>query len=266
MKFAFSTLCCPSWSYKEIMTSAKDLGYDGVEIRGIEDKIYAPEIKQFLDDRIEETIDYLKNLGIKIPILSSGAEIAARGKENAALKEALDYIRLAAKLQVPYVRVLCTNSPKPNGGDVTIARKLYEEIADYAETRGVTPLIETNGIFSDTSLLRQFMDTIQSSNKGVLWDIHHPFRYNAESVGKTVENIGKYIKYCHIKDSVVDKGQIRYKMTGYGDIPIKDAVVRLRNIGYKGFLTFEWVKRWITNLEEPGVVLCHYINYMKALK
>lgn len=262
MKFGFSTLSCPSWDFKEVFTSAKDLGYNGVEIRGMNEELYAPLIKQLSDERIEDTKQYLNNLGVEIAILSSGAEIALNDK---SVQEAYDYIDLASKLNVPLIRVLCTNSAAPNGGDLALAKKNYEAIAEYAKGKGVIPIIETNGIFSDTKVLAHFMESIKSDNKGILWDIHHPYRYNMESVETTIENIGKLIKYVHVKDSIIDKGQIAYKMTGYGDVPIKDAVVRLNNIGYDGYLTLEWVKRWDKTLEEPGVALCHYISYIKCL-
>jgi len=35
MKIGFSTLGCPDWTLSEILATAKDLGYNGVEIRGI---------------------------------------------------------------------------------------------------------------------------------------------------------------------------------------------------------------------------------------
>lgn len=36
MKIAFPTLGCPDWNWEDIMVAAKDLGYDGIELRGIE--------------------------------------------------------------------------------------------------------------------------------------------------------------------------------------------------------------------------------------
>ena len=35
MKLAFSTLGCPDWSWEEILATAKDMGFDAVEILGI---------------------------------------------------------------------------------------------------------------------------------------------------------------------------------------------------------------------------------------
>ena len=47
MKLAFSTLGCPGWSFEEIFATAKDLGMDGIEIRGIGTEMYAPKAAPF---------------------------------------------------------------------------------------------------------------------------------------------------------------------------------------------------------------------------
>ena len=43
MKIAFSALGCPNWSWNDTIAAVKDLGYDGVEIRGIEHQMYLPQ-------------------------------------------------------------------------------------------------------------------------------------------------------------------------------------------------------------------------------
>ena len=56
MKLAFSTVGCPDWSFDEIFASAKDFGYDAIEIRGIGKEIYAPKLNIFSDAGIEGTM------------------------------------------------------------------------------------------------------------------------------------------------------------------------------------------------------------------
>ena len=47
MKIAFSTLGCPGWSWDEIFATAKDMGLDGIEIRGVGNEMFAPKIKAY---------------------------------------------------------------------------------------------------------------------------------------------------------------------------------------------------------------------------
>ena len=56
MKLAFSTLGCPGWSWDEIYATAKDLGMAGIEIRGIENEMFAPKTKPFRKENIAQTV------------------------------------------------------------------------------------------------------------------------------------------------------------------------------------------------------------------
>ena len=51
--------------------------------------------------------------------------------------------------------------------------------------------------------------------------------------GETVKNLGAYIKYVHIKDSINENGKILYRMMGEGDMPIDDIMLALRSINYE---------------------------------
>jgi sugar phosphate isomerase/epimerase len=59
-------------------------------------------------------------------------------------------------------------------------------------------------------------------------------------------------------------GRIRYVPTGQGDIPLRDAIKALRRVGYQGFLTFEWEKRWHPDIEEPEVVLPQFVTVVRG--
>ncbi|MCL2754293.1 MAG: AMP-binding protein, partial [Oscillospiraceae bacterium] len=91
----------------------------------------------------------------------------------------------------------------------------------------------------------------------------HPYRYGGESPAQTVANLGSYIRYIHVKDSVVVDGKSQYKLMGDGDLPIKEMLGELTKIGYDGYISLEWVKRWAGNLEEAGIVFPHFAGYMK---
>lgn len=261
MKLAFSTLGCPRLDYEDIVAGAKDLGYDGIEIRGIADELYAPKAKAFDDAHIDAAIKMLGGK-LEIPMLTTNAVIALEAENDAAMKEFADYLELAVKLGSRYLRILCTNTAEPCGGDFKLALKTYKKMLKLAQNTGIQPLIETNGMFVDTKLLRKFIKKA-GKGAGVLWDIHHPYRYGGESIDETVENIGEFVKYVHIKDSVTENGKTVYKMLGHGDLPVQDAVDALKAMGYDGYLTIEWVKRWNPDLEDSGVVFAHYINAIK---
>ena len=263
MKIGFSTLGCPDWSLSEILATAKDLGCNGVEIRGIANEMYAPTMKCFSSEQMSKTIQKLGSL--EIPILTSNACIATKNNIESNVKEAMEYIELASKIGAKYVRIMCTNRAMLDDGDYDLALSYYKELAKYGEKFGATPLMETNGMFCDTALLKKFIEESGESNVGVLWDIHHPYRYGRETIDETIANIGKYVKYTHIKDSVRENGATVYKMLGSGDLPLKDAIKGLKSIGYDGYITLEWVKRWQPELAVPGIVFARYIDDIKSI-
>ena len=171
MKISFSTLGCPNYSWTDIYSMAKDLGFDGIEIREIESENARSPISP---EKYESTKKLLSELKIEIPCLSTGCclKFADRREEN--YRELIQYINVAKNVGAKYIRILADLEPAPDGevDDALIADELAE-IIPYAEENGVTLLIETNGVYSDTERLRNLLNSIQSDAVAALWDVHH---------------------------------------------------------------------------------------------
>jgi Sugar phosphate isomerases/epimerases len=270
MKLSFSTLGCPDWSFGDIFSVASDLGYNGIEIRGIADEIYAPKIEIFSKANIEKTKAKFAKAHIEIPILTTGAYLCGNDNIESAEFEVKDYVMLAQSLGVKYVRVLGEKDPHPDiemsKDDFDALCGRYSELCKFAAAHDVGLLIETNGFLAETAHMKALMERVNLPNAGVIWDIHHPFRFYGESIETTVANIGKYIKHVHVKDSVKgSNGKITYMLTGYGDVPVSDALKAMSDIGYDGYVSYEWVKRWARELAEPGIAFYQYIEFMRNL-
>lgn len=263
MKIAFSTLGCPNFSWTEIYSMAKDLGFNGIEIRGLGNEIFAVRAQPFTDSQIPETVKKLSELRLEIPCLSSGCclKFAEDAEKNHA--EIVEYIKLASKLGTPYIRILADCEPYITGEvDDNVILDALQRLIPIAEEHGVTLLVETNGVYTDTARLCRLLDNAASDFVAALWDMHHPYRYAGEKPEKTVQNLGAYIKHVHIKDSIVEHGTIKYRMMGEGDLPIDDMMMALRSINYDGYVSLEWVKRWAADLLDAGVVFPNFANYM----
>ena len=267
MKLAFSTVGCPDWSFDEIFAAAKDFGYDAIEIRGMGKEIYAPKLSIFSGQNLETTTKKLKNAGLFVSMLASNAVIGFPTIAETGKEEAFEYIELAHRTGTPFVRILVSPRPESDAIDMGCAAGVYSEICEYAKGKGVTPLIETNGAFADSGVLAGFMERIPCENKGVLWDINHPCRFFGESAKQTFGNIGRFVKYLHIKDSAVNPAtdRLEYRMVGHGDLPIPEILGLMASSGYGGVLSLEWTKRWQPELQEPGIVFSQYVNYMRYL-
>ncbi len=267
MKISFSTLACPEFEWTDIYSMAKDFGFDGIEIRGLGQDIFSVKAKPFTDAQIENTKKKLEDIRIEIPCLSSNACLKYADKEEESIKEITEYAVLANKLGTPFIRVLGDLAPEPQGEvDDNAVCETLKKLIPVAEEYNVTLLVETNGVYSDTSRLKKLLDSVNSRKVAALWDIHHPYRFGNEQPETTVANLGEYIKYVHVKDSAIVNGSIEYKLMGEGDMPMNKFFDALASIHYTGYVSLEWVKRWEQELSGAGVVIPAYAEYMKPYR
>lgn len=265
MKFAFSTVGCPDYQWSDVYSMAKDLGYDGIEVRGLGREFSTFNMQPFSEGEVGFTVKKLAELRLSIPCLSSGCVLKFADKREENLAQLKDYIHLAQKLNCPYVRVMGDYGAAPDGDvdDEVVASQL-RELIPLAEECGVTLLLETNGAYADTARLRDLLTDLASDNVAALWDMHHPYRFMHESPEQTLQNLGTYIKHVHIKDSVIQDGRLVYRLMGDGDLPIADMMMALRSINYEGYVSLEWVRYWNRDMYDAGVVFPQYIHYMEA--
>ena len=263
MKLAFSTLGCPHFEWSDIYTMAKDFGFDGIELRGLGDEVFSIRAKPFRESNLPKTIETLKKLRVEIPCLSSGCSLNRDDEDGAITAEISEYIRLASKLGASFVRVMCepTADPREDVDDDKVLAMLAR-VLPLAEEKNVTILLETNGAYCDSARLAEVLNRAGSDNVAALWYIHHPYRFLGEAPETTLQNLGAYIRYIHIKDSVVIDGEIKYRMLGEGDLPISDFIRVLKSINYEGYISLEWLKSYAPELGDPGIVFPHYANYM----
>ena len=211
MKISFSTLACPDFSWADIYSMAKDLGFHGIEVRGLGDDIFAVNARPFTDAQLPKTVEKLNSLGLEIPCLASGCGLKFKEDYDRNISEITQYIVLAKKLGTPYIRVLGDLHPQPEGEvDDEFVVSTLKLLGTIAQGFGVCLLVETNGVYADTKRLRALLDKVGMPSVAALWDMHHPYRYAGESARQTVENLGSYIKYVHVKDSIVKDGKCEY--------------------------------------------------------
>ena len=75
MKISFSTIACPDYSWVDIYSMAKDLGFDGIEIRGMGDDFAAYKAMPFTEANRPKTMAKLKHPGLpEIHKKAEGAE------------------------------------------------------------------------------------------------------------------------------------------------------------------------------------------------
>jgi len=262
MKLAFSTLGCPEMNWVQTCAMAKDLGFSGFEARDLGAGTFT--YPAFSPENWEKSKEQLKKQGIEVSCFSGGIALCDPTKAEQARREIRDYIDLAAGMGTKFVRIVPDTQTKPiSEVDDAVVLESLRDLAPYAESKDVTLIVETRGVYCDTARLSALLSAVKSDAVGALWDIHHPSRWNDEAPEKTVQNLGSMIKYTHIKDSVLDiDGNVQYKLMGEGDLPIDDVMHALRSIDYNGFISFEWLKRYTPNLQDAGIAFPHFVAFM----
>jgi sugar phosphate isomerase/epimerase len=80
------------------------------------------------------------------------------------------------------------------------------------------------------------------------------------------ETLKNYIEIVQIKDGFFKPNNTyEYTLTGKGEVPIAEILSIIESEKYKGFISFEWEKRWHPELPNPEIALPHFVNYIKSI-
>ena len=254
MKLSFSTRGWPNLTWEEMLETAQDMGFAGVEVYNL------PKFNPMLDKtgpfhkyQTAATVRQLRELKLQIPCFDTSCDISA----DCNLEDLLVLFEVAHNTKVPYV-VACALTDN----EETVKANL-ETLLPKAEALGVTLLLKTSGIYADTARLRNMLDQFASDNMGALWDVHHPYRDFGESGDTTIKNLGAYVCHVHLRDSD-DNGT--YQLIGEGTMPIGDVMLALGSVNYDGFISLEWKPEWLEDLQDPEVIFPYFVNYMNRFE
>ncbi len=251
MKLSFSTRGWPGMSWDEMLDTATEMGFSGIEVYNL------PKFDPMLDRggpfhkyQSAATVRQLRDKKLQIPCFDTSCDLADAEDHTDSL---LDLMEVAGNTRVPYV-VACALSDN----EVLVEQRL-QILLPQAEKLGVGILLKTSGIYADTARLRSMMDRFASDFLGALWDMHHPYRDLGESADATIKNLGSYIRHVHLRDSD-DQGN--YQLIGEGTMPIADVMRALSSVNYDGFISLEWKPEWLDDLKDQDVIFPYFVNYM----
>ena len=267
LPIAFSTLGCPKWPWARVLEQASQLGYSGIELRGIQMQMDLPKHPQFTGSGLAQSLKDLDALDLKITDLGASARMHESDPtvRAAQLDEGRRFVDLAHKLRTPYVRVFGDKIP-PGEPRLTVMTRVIEglkTLGEHARGSGVGIILEAHGDFTDSPTLLALLDGAGMDNVALLWDAHHTFVSGKEAPDKTFSALKRYVRHTHLKDSKPEGTGVRYVLTGSGTVPVQETVNILRRGGYKGYYCFEWEKGWHPEIEEPEVAFPHFADTMR---
>jgi sugar phosphate isomerase/epimerase len=266
LPLAFSTLAVPDWEWKKILDFAEVNKFAAIELRGLMGTMDLPSRPEFAVEQLSKTKQEIAAHELKIACVSSSSALHESDpeKREKSLADAKKFIDLAAGLKAPYVRVFGNEIKGPKEEVIARVAAGMKTLADYAGPRGVTVIIESHGDFTDSPTLKEILTRADSPHAALLWDAHHTYASSHEEPEYTVQQLGKWIRHTHLKDSIPDGEDRKYVLTGKGDVPIERQLQALRKINYEGYFCFEWEKAWHPELIDASISIPDYMRVVSG--
>ena len=220
--------------------------------------MFLPDHPAFAPGRRSEFEHRFASMGCRIACVSSSAHLTvpAGPERDRHLEEARAFVDLAADLDCNLVRLFAGRIA--DGDDRAVSGERVTEalgiLEPHARGAGVRLAVETHDDWCLGSDLGPVVRAVGSQHVGVLWDINHPYRHG-EAPADTAEALGDLLLHVHTKDGIEGGG---YTLFGEGDLPLMEMLAVLKGMGYGGYLSLEWEKKWHPEIEEPEVALPQY--------
>ena len=251
MKLSFSTRGWADLSWEEMMETALDMGFSGIEVYNLPK--FDPMVDRsgpFHKYQATATARQLREKKLTIPCFDTSYDLSDGGECIPYLQSLLE---VACNTHVPYVAACALQESEEQ------VKENLQVLLPIAEAMDVTILLKTSGIYADTARLRKILNHFASDQLGALWDVHHTYRDFGETGDTTIKNLGSYVCHVHLRDS--DEEGV-YQLIGEGTMPIDDVMRALSSVNYDGFLSLEWKPEWMEELQERDVIFPYFVNYM----
>jgi sugar phosphate isomerase/epimerase len=231
-----------------------------VELRFYQGSLDLPKVLAEYPGGVRNFAHQFKVAEVAICCLDSSVVLT---KAETDISDGKRMIDLAVELSAPYLRVFGGDVPEGESFASCQARAADKlaRLGQHGEGKGVRVLLETHDAFSTGAAVAALLDAAGNSNLGAIWDVHHPHA-QAEPLEKTVTCIGGLTYHVHVKDG---RGDGTLTLLGEGDLPLRDQLAALRDMGYDGYLSLEWEKAWHPEIADPEVAFPHAASYLRTV-
>jgi sugar phosphate isomerase/epimerase len=257
MRLAFSTLACPDWPLERVLDAAHTYGYEGIELRMLDGDLVSPALP---GRRRAEVRDALAGSGVALCCLDMSFEIANPDEDVA---EAIAAIELAADLGAPVIR-LFGGAPAGEPFEITAERVTgrIDTLVGRGRDADVVVALETHDSFASGEAAARVLEHAPR-DAGVVYDTLNAF-VTGEPPESTIASVAGRLVHVHVKDGGREPDPERNLLYGDGAVPLAAIVAGLASIGYDGWLSVEWEKRWQPSIAEADVALPHYAAGLRA--
>lgn len=259
MRLSFMTFACPEFTLAEVISAAKQFGYDGVEPRVTAGHKHGIEPNAGAAARAAARRAFA-DAGIEIACIATSCRFAnldpaarAANRDNLKL-----HLQLAADLGARRIRVF--GGRRDEGlsleGAVQIVAEDLLSCADFAAAHDVLICLETHDDFSLGATVGKVLQAADHPAIRAAWDLQHPARAG-EDVHDTARWLSGKISHVHCHDDADGKAVL----PGDGRLPMSRQIAALREQRFDGFLSAElWPE-----VGSPEYILRNYRDRMQRL-
>lgn len=261
---------------KEAVEKAAQLGAQGLQMYATRGE-HAPENMTVAARR--ELLDMVKSYGLEFSALCGdfGHGFGNPEKNPELIEKSKRVMELARDLETnivtTHIGVVPTDPAHPR---YAIMQEACGILSEYADSMQAHFAIETGP--ETASVLKPFLDGLHSRGVAVNLDPANLVMVTGDDPVQAVHTLGDYIVHTHAKDGrkLLDKDpEIIYGLVeeeiqtgqafielplGEGDVPFRDYLAALEEIGYEGYLTIE---REVG--DQPEADIRTAVNYLKQL-
>ena len=262
MRLSFSTRGWKGYEWQDFVSAAEELGFEGIELNNFSGSEFTEKNGPFHKYNSASTMRNLFDKGISLVCSDTGVDISCDGIDETIAKIE-EYIFLASSLKISYLRLFATGDSAESDENV---RAVLSSVVPVAARKGITLLVETSGMYSDTKKLLTLLMEYADDHLAALWDVYSPYYINHEDSEETIKNLGAYVRHVHMKDSFIQNGERHYCLIGEGDLPIEEIMNALSCINYDGFISLDWNPQWMLEMTDMEVVFAHFASFMERFQ
>ena len=264
MKLSFSTKGWHNASFEDFCHIASDLGFEGIELHNIHNRLFTDRDGAFHDYAAAATRRNLFEKKLSLPCLDAVCDLSGEsdGTDEATVEEIRACLSIAGEMHIPNVRIRAAEAEDKEKA-VKHVVSVIEKVLPMAEEKHVSLLLETGGIFSHTAELRTLLDSFASDYLGALWQMSAAYFGGGESPEEVIRNLGAYVRHVHVCDAHKTEKGIEYCLVGEGELPLRDMMLALRSVNYDGFLSLVWDPAWCEELDDMEIIYAQYAGFMK---
>ena len=212
MKLSFSTKGWHGRSFEDFCEIAKDFGFEGIELHNIHNRMFSDQDGAFHDYAAAATVRRLYESRLTLPCIDSVCELSDTPE---AVEELNACLKIAKNLHIPNIR-LRANGAEDQAAAIESVASVIAKVLPEAEASGVTLLLETTGLFCNTSALRDMLERFASDNLAALWELSGTYFGGGEMPETVIRNLGAYVRHVHFSDAKKTENGIEHCLAGEG--------------------------------------------------